>query len=294
MKISSMFQMFSPASASNSEMKGNEKMDDHFERDESLSHNDRETDFEISPHDSVPETSAQPPVSEAAAEFVVAEPAVEPVSGSEETAAARDGTEEGHVPEMGVSDGAIPLWVDDLRNQMESLRAEFSAKLKYDAKKQEQIDQLYQENREYRDDVMEKCKKNLVLAVIEQIDDAEKQIAHFQKAEFSEVNYTKLLRSFSDMALSFRDMLLERFDVESWQSQPGTPFDPSRQRSLRTTPTTDPALAKTLCASIRFGYRKENGQVIRPEMTDVYVYDASPAESAAAAEESQTAAGGSG
>lgn len=167
----------------------------------------------------------------------------------------------------------------ELRLLMEKLLNEFGGKLKYDVKKQEQIDRLYQENCAYRDGLVEQCKKHLIQAVIEQVDDAEKQIAHFRTEEFSEKNFKKMFRSFEDVALSLRDMLLERFDVDSWQSDAGTPFDPKCQRSLRTTPTADTALVKTLRRSIRFGYKTDDGIILRPELVDVYIYDAQAAPS---------------
>lgn len=175
---------------------------------------------------------------------------------------------------------AVPACAEEfgvLKTLMEKLLSEFSGKLKYDVKKQEQIDQLYKENLSFRDGLVEQCKKKLTLAVIEQIDDAEKQIAHFQNAEYSEENFRKILHSFQDVALSFRDMLLERFDIESWRSESDTPFDPRRQRTLRTTPTAEPERVKTIRQSIRFGYQANEGQILRPEMVDVYVFDASAA-----------------
>ncbi|MDO4587993.1 MAG: nucleotide exchange factor GrpE, partial [Planctomycetia bacterium] len=169
----------------------------------------------------------------------------------------------------------VAAWGETLQGLMEKLLNEFKGKLKYDAKKQEQIDQLYRENLEFRDGLVEKCKKNLILAIIEQIDDAEKQITHFKSTEYSEANFKKLLASFEDIALGLRDMLLERFDVNSWQSEAETPFNPKRQRTLRTTPTDDEAKFKTVRQSIRFGYETAEGFLIRPEMVDVYVFDAS-------------------
>lgn len=182
------------------------------------------------------------------------------------------------------SEAAVPEWAAELRSAMEALASDFNSKLKYDAKKQEQIDQLYKENSAFRDDMVEKCKKSLVLTVIEQIDDAEKLIAHFDSTkEDGEtkdydsllVKYEKLLKNYRDVACSFRDMLAERFDVSSWKSAPQTPFDPRRQRSLKTTKTPDIALDKTICETLRFGYQNEKGQVIRPEMVNVFVYNAS-------------------
>ena len=160
--------------------------------------------------------------------------------------------------------------LEQVKNAQIALTKDFAAKLKYDATKQGQIDKLYRENQAYRDDVIEKFKLQLILAVIEQIDDAEKQISHFARQEETEKNYAKLLGCFSDVTVSFQDMLLERFDVSSWQCEPGTPFDPKRQRALKTSDTSDASLNKTVAATLRPGYEKHDGTVVRPEMVEVY------------------------
>ena len=176
----------------------------------------------------------------------------------------------------------------DLQAQMEKLLTEFNGKLKYDSKKQEQIDQLYKENVDFREGLVEQFKRKLALTVIEQIDDAEKQIAYFEKADHSEENFCKIFDSFKDISLGFRDMLLERFDIESWKSAPETPFDPRRQRTLRTTPTGEKEKAKTIKNSIRFGYQTADGIILRPEMVEVYVFDKSQVSSKPAAPEPAT------
>jgi len=169
-----------------------------------------------------------------------------------------------------------PFWenLEQIKNAQIALAKDFSAKLKYDAVKQGQIDKLYQENQSYRDDVIEKFKLQIVLAVIEQIDDADKQIAHFDKQEETEKNYAKLLNGFRDVTVSFRDMLLERFDVSSFQSESGTPFDPKRQRALKTSDTAEALQNKTVAATLRPGYEKNDGTVVRPEMVEVWRYSA--------------------
>ena len=166
--------------------------------------------------------------------------------------------------------------LEQIKTDQTALAREFSTKLKYDATKQVQIDKLYQENQAYRNDVIEKHKLQLILAVIEQIDDADKQIAHFAKQEESEMNYAKLLRGFCDVTAGFQDMLLERFDVSAFRCEPGTPFDPKRQRALRTSDTSDASLNKIVAATLRPGYEKDDGKsvtIVRPEMVEVWRYN---------------------
>lgn len=176
----------------------------------------------------------------------------------------------------------VPSWGAELKCLMESLSLDFQRKIKYDVTKQAQIDQLYRENVAYKEGQLEKFKKQLVLAVIEQIDDAEKLISHYDKQDTDNpdellIKYQKLLRNYKDLTESFRDMLLDQFDIVSWQSEPKTSFDPRCQRVLKKTPTDDLTLDKKICESIRFGYRRgdseENASLIRPEIVNVYIFD---------------------
>ena len=166
--------------------------------------------------------------------------------------------------------------LEQIKNAQTALAKDFSTKIKYDATKQSQIDKLYQENQRYRDDVIEKFKLQLILAVVEQMDDADKQITHFTRQEETEKNYAKLLRGFCDVTAGFQDMLLERFDVSTFQCEPGTPFDPKRQRALRTSDTSDASQNKTVAATLRPGYEKNDGKsvtIVRPEMVEVWRYN---------------------
>lgn len=213
------------------------------------------------------------------AEIFVKEPLADPGSSPTmlEIAAALEAgnSDQGH--NLGLA-GASTVILLDLQRSMERLQDDFERKLKYDAQKKEQIDKLYDENRSFRDGIIEDFKKQLLLGVIEQIDEAEKKIAFFSAREGSEADYRKLLAEFSEIAAGFREMLMAVFEISSHKSDPGTLFDPKEQRALKTRPCSDQAKNKTIAASIRFGYKNAEGEVIRREMVDVYTYapDAPP------------------
>ncbi|MDR1494403.1 MAG: hypothetical protein LBT05_17040 [Planctomycetaceae bacterium] len=155
---------------------------------------------------------------------------------------------------------------------LRQLAKDFDAKLKYDSSKQTLIDKLYSENQSYKEGIVKKFQQSMILAVIEQIDDAEKTISHFENAEFSEESYRKLLKYYSDIAASFRDMLVERFDVQFYRSEPNTQFDPKKQRSLKTVVTNEQSKHKLVKQSLRPGCETEAGFILRPEMVEVYVF----------------------
>jgi molecular chaperone GrpE (heat shock protein) len=159
---------------------------------------------------------------------------------------------------------------------LNQLAKDFETKIKYDAAKQEQIDKLYNENQEYKQGILEKFKKSLVLAVIGQIDAAFNTISHFGNREFSEENYYKLLENYREIATDFQDSLAQSFDVAAFNSEENTPFDAKRQRALKTVPTEDEAKHKTINKSLRQGYEVANADgtktLLRLEMVEVYVH----------------------
>ncbi|MDR3232260.1 MAG: nucleotide exchange factor GrpE [Planctomycetaceae bacterium] len=153
---------------------------------------------------------------------------------------------------------------------LQHLAKEFEVKLKYDAAKQEQIDKLYKENMDYKTGILKKFQQSLILAVIEKIDETDKSVSSFDGKEFSEENYRKLLSFFGEITGDLQDMLLQRFDVENYRSEPNTPFDAKRQKTMKTVPTDEPDKHKLIKQSLRPGYTMD-GQILRAEFVEVYV-----------------------
>jgi len=163
-----------------------------------------------------------------------------------------------------------------LNEKVESLTKETEFLNLLVTKKQEQIDKLYDENQGYKQGILEKFKKSLVLAVIGQIDAALKTISHFGNQEFSEENYCKLLENYNEIVTDFQESLAQSFDVTAFYSEENTPFDAKRQRALKTVSTEDETKHKIIRKSLRQGYEIENADetktLLRLEMVEVYVH----------------------
>lgn len=160
-------------------------------------------------------------------------------------------------------------------NQLDELSRELSYATKLAEKKQEQVDKLYEENRAYKDDLVEQFKTKLVLGVVEQLDRADKQVRTFEEKEESEKTYRNLLESFRELTEEFREMLQNRFDISCFRTGPGLVFDPKRHKALGTVPTEDPEKDKTVAQSRRYGYENADGRILRQEFVEVYCYDPS-------------------
>ena len=156
-----------------------------------------------------------------------------------------------------------------------ALRQDFDVKFKFDKKKEEQVDRLYEECKAYRDDIFWSLKKDLILDVVREIDEIEKRAAFFEKEERTPELFEKLLKFVRDAAENLR-FALEQHDVYAYRAPAGSRFDPSRQRALETKPTTDETLDKTV-EPLRsgFDYEASDGKKrnVRREIVYVYKYE---------------------
>lgn len=159
-----------------------------------------------------------------------------------------------------------------LQAQATKLSEDFNAKLRYDASKKEIIDKQFQELDAYHREAHEKLSKAIVMDLISEIDGAERSAEHYETLAPTQENYAKLKKLIMSHADDLRDVL-ENNEIESYRTAPGDPFDHKRHSVLKTIPTDDPTLAKTIQASLRSGYVKGD-KVIRPEKVAVYVLNA--------------------
>lgn len=159
-----------------------------------------------------------------------------------------------------------------LQAQATKLSEDFNAKLRYDASKKEIIDKQFQELDAYHREAHEKLSKAIVMDLISEIDGAERSAEHYETLAPTQENYAKLKKLIMAHADDLRDVL-ENNEIESYRTAPGDPFDHKRHSVLKTIPTEDSTLAKTIQASLRSGYVKAE-KVIRPEKVAVYVLNA--------------------
>lgn len=165
----------------------------------------------------------------------------------------------------------ITQGMEELKKQLCELSDGFARKLRQDESKQVIIDRQHAELERYRQDEAFKLSKAIIMDVIAEVDSAEKSSKHYENLDVSPENFAKLKRLVLGISDDLRD-LLERNDIYSYRSEPGTPFNAKRHRVLKTIPTGDAALAKTLQESVRWGFEAAD-KVIRHELVNVYAYD---------------------
>ncbi len=179
----------------------------------------------------------------------------------------------------------ITQGLDGIMTRLSGLSDDFARKLRYDESKQTIIDRQHAELERYRRDEAFKLGKAIIMDVISEVDSAEKSSKFYENLEDSPENYAKLKKLVLGTSDDLRD-LLERNDIFAYRSEPGSSFDAKRQRVLKTVPTGDEALAKTIHESVRWGFESAD-KVVRHELVNVYAYD--PKLAAAQAEEKKPA-----
>ena len=198
------------------------------------------------------------------------EPETEKIVAAASPSPSEAGTPPPHKPEAGTLPLQISAELGKIAGEIADLRKSFDGKFRYDAKKDEIIDRQHKELEGFKYGVPDKIANQIIMDLIFEIDSTEKLAAHYENAEFSEANYKKMLKIFREFSISLCD-ILEKQGVMSYRSETGGEFDPKKQRSLKTSETNDPSLAKTVRAVVKSGFERANG-IVRPEMVDVYVY----------------------
>ncbi len=203
-----------------------------------------------------PEPAAEPePVMEAPQEPVIEENTAQPE------------TEEVPAPQVDLT--PILEVLGQLQAQVTKLGEDFNTKLRYDASKKEIIDKQFQELDAYHREAHEKLSKAIVMDIISEIDGAERSAEHYESLTPTQENFAKLKKLIVAHAEDLRD-ILENNDITSYRTEPGEAFNHKRHSVLKTIPTENPELSKTIQASLRWGFEKD-GKVLRPEKVAVYV-----------------------
>lgn len=159
--------------------------------------------------------------------------------------------------------------LDMLSSSMERLESEFRSKIKYDKHKELIIDKLHGELQEYKNNLVKKLIQPIVMDIIHLMDDINKLVMHHAQKDPSLLDSTKLLELIKSIPSDLQD-ILEKQGVESYGGTDKI-FTPAYQRIAGTVVTADQSKDKTVSKTVRTGYMWE-GNVIRPEMVEVYIY----------------------
>jgi molecular chaperone GrpE (heat shock protein) len=165
--------------------------------------------------------------------------------------------------------------LDKIQEDIQRLEKDFEGKLKYDSHKNKIIDELHQELQDYKQDVVKKYLKSMIMDLIKIIDNIRRLGDHYQNQDPAEQDPSKLLKILKSIPSDLEDLIylqgIKPFREDTKE------FIPSRQRVLKKYKTHDKSLDKTVAKTLHPGYEWD-GKVIRPEMVAVYVFSEPPVE----------------
>lgn len=182
-------------------------------------------------------------------------PAAESVSGSAE-------------PESG--DPGLADRLSDVIGRLEKLQECFDAKIAEDEHKNKLFDNMHSELVTFQNGAYDKLIDTMALDIIQIIDSVKHNCKLYEKKEFSEENYTKLLRCLKAVAEDLNDVLY-RHNIEPYEAV-SREVDVRRQKIIQTIPTADETEDNKIAFRTACGYEK-SGKVLRPERIKIYKYD---------------------
>ena len=180
------------------------------------------------------------------------------------------------VVELAESSSGTPDWTEEIASRLTKLEELFSQRIAHTDFEENSRQIMHKELEAYKSDMYASLLKPLLMDVIEVREDIFKTTARYEsKPEEEQVLPLSKFMEYATMDLA---SLLEKYDVEDWQSNPGDDFRPGRQKGQKKVPTNEKNLHGKIAKSLSRGYLCK-GKVIRPERVSLYVYEA-PEESA--------------
>lgn len=161
--------------------------------------------------------------------------------------------------------------IEKVLSEIQLLKHDFEAKLKYDAHKEATIDKLHNELQSYKNDIIAKAVKPILMDIIIIIDDNLALIER-NKEKMETSNEGDLKKIFNLWQGKVDDLteVLNRSGAEVYEC-PEDDYVPNRQKAIKAITTENPKLDKKICRRLKRGYEWE-GKILRHEQVTVYKY----------------------
>ena len=153
-----------------------------------------------------------------------------------------------------------------LLKEMQNLRQDFDAKVKYDQSKERLIESLHRELQTYKEGLHFRVLRPVFTDLITLYDDVSKIIESISASGYDAGAAIQNMMIFQETV----EDILRRNGAESFTVE-GPVFQPNRQRVLRVIPTFEPAQDRQIARRVRKGFVYED-IVLRSEMVEVYKY----------------------
>lgn len=153
-----------------------------------------------------------------------------------------------------------------LLKEMQKLRQDFDAKVKYDQSKERLIETLHRELQTYQEGLHFRVLRPVFTDLMTLYDDINQLVEGISASGNEAGAVIERMVIFQETV----EDILRRNGAESFTVE-GPTFQPNRQRVLRVIPTFDPAQDKQIARRVRKGFVYED-IVLRSEMVEVFKY----------------------
>lgn len=156
-----------------------------------------------------------------------------------------------------------------LLQKVEELQALFQSRILHTDHEEKIVDQMHHELQKHREGLYAQLVRPILLDVIQVRDSIRRMAAVYLERPAGQQDIPNKI--FAGYALDLQD-ILERNEVEVYDTAPGEPFAPLRQRVVKKVPTGEEELHGKVAASLSDGY-SYNGRTLSPEKVAVYTYE---------------------
>ena len=156
-----------------------------------------------------------------------------------------------------------------LLQKVEVLQALFQSRILHTDHEEKIVDQMHHELQKHREGLYAQLVRPILLDVIQVRDSIRRMAAVYLERPAGQQDIPNKI--FAGYALDLQD-ILERNEVEVYDTAPGEPFAPLRQRVVKKVPTGEEELHGKVAASLSDGY-SYNGRTLSPEKVAVYTYE---------------------
>jgi molecular chaperone GrpE (heat shock protein) len=177
----------------------------------------------------------------------------------------------GKTENVSISNDDILQNITNLSSKIDSLNQLFSEKIQHMEHKGKIIDQVHKELQKYKDDIYSHVLRQVLLDIIEVRNSILRITDFYLKKPEGEQDIPN--ETFAGYALDIQD-ILEKNDVEIYESSPGDSFLPVKQRVIKKIVTGNSELHGKVAESLSCGYGY-NGRTISAEKIAVYYYEES-------------------
>lgn len=156
----------------------------------------------------------------------------------------------------------------ELSNKIESMNTLFLKKIQHTECEEKILDQMHAELGKYKEDLYSQLVRPILLDIIEVRDSITRMTAIYKNKPEGEQDIPNKL--FSDFAYDIQD-ILERQEVELYNSLTGDEFQPGKQRAIKRVPTTQADLHGKIAESMSSGYIYRQ-RILSPEKVSIYYF----------------------